>query len=241
MREHGDVERYRSGPDINDQPGQGCRCETCRAANTRVAAEYRARKAREQWGTVPPLRVDAEPVRVHVRSLMAGGVGWERVARLAGVPKATVRALLYGADRSRNPTARMATGTANKLLAVQTDGSVADGRFIDATGTHRRVQALIAVGWSSSEIMRRIGWDPANITNLLGRGVVRAATARKVQAVFTELWDQPPPDRTGFERWTADQARRKAAANGWAPPAAWDDDIDDPKAKPRGVRRSDAA
>lgn len=232
--EHGTIERYRRGPDINDQPGSGCRCPACTAENTRVHAEYRSRKARERWGVEQPKRVHAEPVRQHVRALMAAGIGWERIARLAGVSRGTVGGLLYGNITSGRPPSRHITSdAARKLLALQANGAVADGRHIDATGTHRRLQSLMAVGWTGSEIMRRLGRAPRNFPNLLNRRQVEAATARAVIDLYDQLWDQPPPASNGAERWAADQARGKAAAHGWPPPVAWDDDtIDDPAAKP---------
>lgn len=58
-------------------------------------------------------------------------------------------------------------------------------------------------------------------------------------AAYDRLWDQRPPAKTAADRQDADAAARHAAAMGWAPPLAWDDDlIDLPDAQPEpGWRR----
>lgn len=235
-RDHGTPDRYRNGPDENDQPGKGCRCTPCRDAQATDLRNYRQRKARESWGATESTMVDAEPARAHVRALMAEGVGRERIANVSGVGGGSVAALLYGrpADGQR-PSARIHRKTADKLLAV-TSEAVADGARINATGTKRRLQALIAVGWSGSELMRRLGKTETNFWYILEQPVVLSRTARAVQALYDDLWNQAPPDETPAHRAAAARSRNRARAAGWAPPMAWDDEqIDDPKARPRGV------
>jgi hypothetical protein len=93
--------------------------------------------------------------------------------------------------------------------------------LVDATGTRRRLQALIAIGWPRRALAERLGTRPANI---LRQRRVRAGTARRVARVYDQLSMTPGPDPR-----CAEAARRR----GWAPPLAWDDDqIDDPRAQP---------
>lgn len=233
-RPHGTAARYCHGPDINDQPGKGCRCRPCRDAQTERLRAYRRRKALERWGAAEPVMVDADPVRAHVRALMEAGIGWEHVAQLAGVTASSVSRLLYGnASSAEPPSRRMYRATANKLLAVSYDTPLADGSRLDATGTRRRLQALVAVGYPGSELMRRIGKLPINWSYLLKRERVTAATARAVAALYDELWDQPPPEATDRQRAIATAARNRARARGWPPPMAWNDgSIDHPAAQP---------
>lgn len=224
--EHGTAKRYRHGPDINDQLGKGCRCTPCTEAQAADLAAYRQRKAREQWGTVPKTHIDAEPVRQHVRALMAAGIGWERVAELAGVAKTTVAHLLYGSAK-HEPAKRMRSATAQKILAVTVEGNIADGQFVDAIGTRRRLQALVVVGWTGSELMRRLGRRPTNFGYLLNNQRVLARTAQEVKQLYNALWDSVPPQTTREERGAFTQAIRTAEKRGWLPPAAWDDDLID--------------
>lgn len=108
-----------------------------------------------------------------------------------------------------------------------------DGR-IDATGTKRRIQALMRNGWSMALLSARLGYSRQVLRKQLLEGNwVTAATVTQVCALYDELWDQAPPEGDRFERRAATMARRFAAERGWPPPLAWDDDeIDNPDARP---------
>ena len=102
-----------------------------------------------------------------------------------------------------------------------------DGR-VDSTGTARRLQALVALGYSQTYLWDRLTGDSKrqNCHHLLtqARPTVTAKTARKVAELYDELSMTPGP---------SDRSRRKAAYYGWAPPLAWDEDeIDNPEAHP---------
>lgn len=211
-----------------------CRCDLCRDANRRETAE---RRRRDLYGRSP--WVAAEPVRQHVRQLMAAGMGWKRIAQVAGVPNSNVCTLLYGkrldkpGEASHRPPSKRILGTtAAKLLAVELD--LADGQLVSAIGTRRRIQALACIGWTMSRQGARIGWAPANFAKLLTDDTVtvRRETAQLVARMYDDLWDRAPGgDR--FQRAGITRVKQRAAANGWLPPLAWDDDtIDDPAATP---------
>jgi hypothetical protein len=108
--------------------------------------------------------------------------------------------------------------------------------LVDGAGTRRRLQALIARGWSKRKLALRLGMKPSNFgITFVGRRV-RASTARAVRVLYDELWDVAPPEATHGDRIAASRARRYARTQGYAPPLAWDDDtIDDPAAKPEGA------
>lgn len=179
--------------------------------------------------------VDAEPARAHVRMLMTYGIGWQRTARLAGVSNGGVSRLLYG-DYSRGTghSKRVRTTTADKLCAVKPSlDNLAPSARIDGTGTRRRLQALIAIGWPQMRLAdlldreRTLVWQQVR-----GDDDVEAATARAVRDLYNQLWNVDPATR-GVQQRYINQARALAAANNWAPPAAWDDDyIDSPSAEP---------
>lgn len=217
-REHGTRAKY---------VVEKCRCTECRAANNAGQRRYHRRKAQEAWGQ-HEFYVDAEPARRHVRTLMAGGIGWQRISRLSGVPSGSVSRLLYGDNHGRPPSRRLRPDTARKLLAVTID-QAADGARIDGTGTRRRLQALVAIGWSGSELMRRLGRIPTNFGVLVGGDQVKAHTARAVRELYDQLWNTAPPETSREEKISASRSRRHALERGWLPPMAWDDDtIDQP-------------
>lgn len=140
----------------------GCKCR-CRGCRDAIAANGRRRVRAKAYGRYEGY-VDAEPVRQHVRSLMAPkvgsarGMGWKRIARTAGVPNGVVSKLIYG-DRQRgmSPSKRIAKGNADRLLAVELD--LADGAWVPAAPTRRRIAAMVEGGWSKAELARIVLGD----------------------------------------------------------------------------------
>ena len=113
--------------------------------------------------------------------------------------------------------------------------------LVDATGTRRRLQALAAAGWPLAEVGRRLGWRRSRVRSAMCHRTVTLETAARVSAVYDDLWDKRYAPATFEDRRGAAISRAYARRAGWAPPMAWDDDeIDDPKGRPRGVRRMKA-
>ncbi|MGH7743958.1 MAG: helix-turn-helix domain-containing protein [Candidatus Dormibacteria bacterium] len=168
--------------------------------------------------------VDAEPARQHIRVLQAAGIGWKRIAYLAGLSETVVSNLLYGnPPRNRAPAKRVRPATLEKIMMVRVD-QVADSALVDATGTRRRLQALMTVGWSQAKLAHRLGKHPQSLSKIFTLSKVTAATARAVHQLFDALWDTHPPQQTCYERGAATKARRLAQRNGWLPPMAWDEE-----------------
>lgn len=209
-----------------------CKCPPCSAAN---AATERHRQRQIAYGRWQPY-VDAGPAREHVASLTAAGMGLKRIAEVSGVAHGCLSKLMYG-ERGMAPSKRVRWETAVRLMVVRVDlGVLAGGARIDVTGTHRRVQALVAAGWSQSKISARIGMNRANFWKMMEAGQVTVRTARAVIALYNELWDRRPPERTHHDKIAASRSRNWATAHEWALPAAWADvDIDDPRSHPNAT------
>lgn len=209
-----------NGPSLAGYKIHRCRCSGCCTANRTYNQRHRRLVAYGRW---QPL-VDAEPVRQHVRKLH-DTYSVDTIAALAGVGYATVNTLIW--NRGGKPRKRVRKEVAEKILAVQPDPAlVIDKRLIDATPTHRRIQALAAIGWSLAEQSRRLGRDRHFADVILGQRRVTAGTAREVGRLYDLLSGQP---RRGN---LADRTRAYAASRGWVPPAAWDN-IDDPDEQPQ--------
>lgn len=228
-RKHGTRARYVWGPSENDTQGSPCRCRPCTDAAT---AYERHRERQALYGRWQPY-VDAGPAREHVRALSACGIGWRRAAQLAGVSQGSMSKLVFGGPGDRSPAKRIRAETEAKILAVAaTLGNLGDAALVDATATRRRLQALIACGYSKSRLAARLGVQPSNFHHT-DASQVTAATARAVAALYDELWDVPPDESTHHARVSVSRARNYARARGWAPPMAWDDEsIGDPAAGP---------
>ena len=188
MSAHGTRARYVGGPDENGRPG-GCRCASCTEGN-RLDHAHRARM--KLYGRWQPY-VDAAPAREHVRALSAAGVGWKRAAKLAGVSTGSMSRLLFGGPGDRLPSRRIRPETERRLLAVRiTPAALSPGARVDATGTRRRLQALVACGYSKSRLAARLGVQGGNLATSMERDQVTAATERAVRALYDELWGRAP-------------------------------------------------
>lgn len=106
------------------------------------------------------------------------------------------------------------------------DSTRPDEYPLTAVGARRRLEALAAIGHPPTDL--------AELLNL-ERGAfafwhleVPPYKYAELARLFSRLELTPGPSK---------QARTHAAAHGWAPPLAWDEDtIDDPDAEPQGVR-----
>lgn len=205
--------------------GFRCSCRACKDDRNRY--EQQRREAANAGRPTSKL-VDAAPVRAHVLALRAQGMGWMRVADAAGVARVTVSYLLYGhPKRGFPPAKRVHVMNAKRLLAVEFDlGALRPHTLIDATGVHRRLQALVAAGWSNRDIAQRLGVKNPTVYRLLTAELVWVDTYKKVVALHAEMWDQAPPQDTPEQRKWVRLSQRRAVKNGWVRTAAWDD-IDD--------------
>lgn len=215
-----------------------CRCHPCKDANTVYERNRIKQHAYGRFNTF----VDAEPVRDHIKALQAAGMGLKQIVAATNgeFSQGAMTRLMYGrlkkeTNRQEGPSRRIRTEHANALLAVRaTTNTIAGGALIDGTGTRRRLQALIAIGWSQTRLAERMGYALRNFNYMLhGKRSVTVATHRKVLALYDDLWDTPPTARNRWELGAINRTITYARTHGWVPPLAWDDDtIDDPEATP---------
>lgn len=101
--------------------------------------------------------------------------------------------------------------------------------MVDATGTHRRLQALMAIGWSLPAIAARLGDRGPNIRRVLLAPRLTRRFADRIAAVYEDLCMIRPVghDRTSIAAIA--RTRIFAARRGWLPPLAWDDIDNDPQ------------
>lgn len=213
-----------------------CRCTPCREAHATMARRRLKQKAfgRFDRGVVP-----ADPVREHVALLAEFGIGYKRLAHLAGIGVTPARNLIWGRQESGPRYGELQKHvkreTAEAILAVKPDvANLAGGARIPARGTHRRIQALVAIGWSQSKLADRIGMERGNFGLLMQRDHCTVRVHRAVEAVYEELWNTAPPHEDHRSKIAYSRALRHAKDRRWLPPMAWDDidnDVEPPLAE----------
>ncbi|MDG9701716.1 hypothetical protein [Streptomyces sp. DH37] len=200
----------------------GCPCKPCRAAKARYSKRRRVLNA-----TGRNLRIPAQPVAAHVRVLFDSGMGWPGIARAAGCSTSTLHRLLAGQETIQR-------SAANRILAVRP--KPAPGRYIDATGTRRRLQALMAIGHTLTAIAADAGTESTTLNDIVNghQSSVRGITRDRIAATYRRI-SQTPGSYT--------PNRRRAAAQGWPDPTWWEDygHIDDPAFDPAAVETSAAS
>lgn len=204
----------------------GCTQSCCRTARNRYDKRLRYLKATGRNPLVP-----AEPVAEHLRALLAGDTSWRQVAEAANVSRGTLHSILNG---RKTVTRRVA----ERILAA--NPAPAERALVDAIGAIRRIRALTALGHSSKVIAAAGPVERSAVSLLLNgeRSLIRYGTHARVVTAYEALSMKPPAPGMAMAR-----ARNRATREGWPPPLAWGEDIDDPAAVPSGhvpVRRSSA-
>ncbi|MFI1166507.1 hypothetical protein ACH4UM_23625 [Streptomyces sp. NPDC020801] len=206
---HGSDARYKGNRTGTRPP---CRCTKCTRGHRLADLQRELRRQRGERNLVP-----VSEVLPHILMLRASGMSQTMIAREAGVSQAVISYITTG----RNKTCQ--TGKAQRILAVQPrsfDGNAER----PAIGSTRRIRALYSLGHSRADIAALSGLSVASISLLAdGRWKVidnKAATA------LADTYRQLAHQRG--RNW---KNERRAAAEGWHGPLAWDD-IDDPNEQP---------
>ena len=165
--------------------------------------------------------VDAEPTRARLAELAAAHVPIRALARAAALSDTGVKAILDGSRThvQQLTAARVAKTSLRGIYTEQPSGHV------PRVGAVRRVQALMAMGWSHHELAQ--AGVPNTARLLTGTGnLVTIQRWREISELYDRLSMTPGP---------SPQTRGWAKTLGYAPPLAWDEDtIDDPRARPHG-------
>lgn len=209
--------------------GEKCRCAPCREANRVYRAEHDRAKLYGRYDAM----VAAQPIRAHVLALSTSGIGRRRLAELSGVSPSAIQTLKNGTAGKRGglPPERIRRETAAALLAVTEVAAVAPHALVDSRGSRRRVQALVARGWSRTRLAALLNDQVTNLSALLKRDLITREKADEIAALYSRLWDRPSTWKSAAEAVGARRAMNYARQRRWVPPLAWDD-IDTDEAPP---------
>jgi hypothetical protein len=228
-----------------------CRCDDC--TDNRTAREAQRRKLKA-YGRYDTGLVDVTEVREHVLMLGEFGIGYKRVAALAGFKSSTpVRTIIWGRQdpgpRFGEMQKRVKRETAEKILAIQPDLSLlADPVAVPSRPYVRMIKALVALGWSQSKIAAELGMSRANFDYVRqydqkqasghgSRARMGAGTARAIVSLYADWSMRRPPEDEWRDKIAAARSRSFAAERGWPMPMDWEA-IDNDFHRPNPVRRS---
>jgi hypothetical protein len=211
------VTRYTTPPQHGERRCylRGCQRPECEAANRRYTKQLRLDRERGVHRLI-----DNADVKQHIERLTEAGWTQAQVSRASKVSASHLSGIASGGSRFVSP--RIAT----RILAVPVGPAPADDRFIDATGSSRRIRALIAFGYPATSLTQPLQLAESAIGRIarMGRPQVCATTAETIARAYKRLSRIPGPDN---------RTRIMAARKGYLGPLAWDEHtIDDPAAQP---------
>lgn len=132
--------------------------------------------------------------------------------------------------------ARCTAAATRYAKQLRLDGYQGRPRTVSSLGTFRRVEALMALGWSQRAIAAAAGMEQTNLSKMLRtrRPVVFRSTADRIAQVY-DAWHMAPP-RGDLAHLNL--VRNLARERGYVPPLGWDDidnDLEPPAGEPVDV------
>ena len=163
-------------------------------------------------------------VRAHISHMRGSGLTVEQVADRTGTPLTTILSIVYAPGRKW-----VQAGVADPILSTRVPGL-----DVPSVRARRQLQALACMGWSAGALAARCDMSRHALAKILtGTSGGSARSHAAIGALYRDLWDVPAVGHS------AATVRGLAAAKGWAPPMAWDDELmGNPSVQPMGVLRS---
>lgn len=151
----------------------GCRCYSCRSANSAYERQRIAARKAGDWNGL----VDATKARQHLLALRKKGVGRAAVHDASGVGLTVIVAVCKG--QKTHIRAR----TERRLLAV-TPACRSDGALVSAKTTWRLVEQLVAEGFTKRRIARELGFKKQRLQ--LGKQRITVRNAARVERLYNK-------------------------------------------------------
>ncbi|GAA0200286.1 hypothetical protein GCM10009526_23670 [Glutamicibacter creatinolyticus] len=220
--EHGDLTMYLR---------HACRCAECKEATRQYSQSYTNLK---RLGKFRNRKHPVNPVRDRLLELR-DEIGLSYTSQLTGISRRTLDGIIDGKLNNGNPRRSVSEPTYRKIMFLQVPPYMErpDNQLVPAAGTIRRIQALMACGYSAKHLGRVLGVTGRRVSLYFEQPTVKAGTARTIRDVYEKYWNVPPAASSYYERGGITRTLNAARRNGWKPPMFWDDDrIDDPTYTP---------
>lgn len=194
-----------------------CKCARC---YKRKCAALKARRL----GKVA--KADVAGAWRLLEQMAEAGLPYRTISEIVGINHRTIQRVMRR-WRNTGVQQRFTAPTVAKILAHQNPAEWI-GFHVSALGASRRLQALAAIGYTTSMLAdENLPESSLNSIRAGRQQQVRSSTDAAIRGLFDRLSLTPAPDSVSSRR-----ALRYARVYGWFPPAAWDD-IDDPDEQPQ--------
>ncbi len=199
-----------------------------RLADSRWRKRRRTLLAQGRWEPF----VDAEPVRERIRDINRAGMPTRVLSGQLGLPETALQHVMWRRQGEHSNLVRRETAEA-VMAYWPTLGEIPGHSLVDSTGSRRRIQALITLGWTQRGLAQKAGIAERSLSRALLKERCTAELARRIVALYDKLW-RLSPDPSEVSPEAAEWAVKYAKTSNFAGPLAWDDDtIDDPRAVPQ--------
>lgn len=166
---------------------------------------------------IPSRQLDAEAAHLHSTRCRHAGMSLRAIAAAAGTSPSVISSISRGHSDPHPALARAIGDVIPGPTSAASTGT--HEPFVPRLGTNRRIQALLAIGWTHADLRNRCGLNTAVLLSQKGRWV-RLSTHQTVADLYRQLAAVPGPSQ---------RTRRRAARLGYLSPVAWDDIDRDPE------------
>lgn len=163
-RPHGERLRYMAG----------CRCDACRAANSRYECERQRARKTGDWNGI----VSAAAARAHMLRLRRRNVGRRAIQAATDIGDSILQEIASG------KRLRIRARTERLILAVDVTAR-SDRSLVPAGKTWQRIRELLDEQYTEAFIAKRLGYTNRYLQ--FGRERVTARTAYRVERLYREL------------------------------------------------------
>lgn len=155
------------------------------------------------------------------------GMTIEHIAAAGGIPTGTVHAHMRGMRT------KLRRDTFAAIMAIQPEGELKRGGYVDSLPTRRRLGALGASGFPLTWLTAELGLSHNSLMRIYrAQRYVYTSTARVIEEAYVKYADKNPQDY-GITKNASGVTRFYAQRHGHAPFTCWDEDtIADPDAIP---------
>lgn len=115
----------------------------------------------------------------------------------------------------------------HKERRLKIDKGIPHTQFISATGSRRRVQALMTLGWPLVIILDHAGVVRRSLYHFMDADRINRDDARKIERAYRHLMTREPASMKIDQRQIT-RAKNKAISSGWAGPMDWNNIEKDP-------------